>query len=342
VKLRPHCKRAVILYQWWLEWPGSQDVETFMALRFYAGMPMGHDTRPGHDLSKSMKILFIINPIAGGTNHESTILELKELAKTKGFDGRFYLTSGKADEKKIRDAIEKFKPDRVVAGGGDGTIQLVGKILLTYDLSMGILPLGSANGLATALEIPKNPLEAAEKIFNSSALKSMDMLRFNGKHLCIHVSDIGANALIVKKYKDSDERGLMGYARYLLSAIQETPLYNITVETPEKTYKKSGFMMAFANAHKYGTGVQISDGSVSDGMFEICNVEKVSLDEAIKAGLTILNVFVDKNMFSDVITCREAEISVDQKAHFQIDGEYIGLTDHLKIEIIPDALKLLI
>jgi len=47
-------------------------------------------------------------------------------------------------------------------------------------------------------------------------------------------------------------------------------------------------------------------------------------------------------MFSDVISCREAEIVVDQKAHFQIDGEYMGMTDHLKVEIVPGALKLLI
>jgi diacylglycerol kinase (ATP) len=105
---------------------------------------------------------------------------------------------------------------------------------------------------------------------------------------------------------------------------------------------KEGYMMAFANAHKYGTGVQISEGSVSDGMFEICNVEKVSLDEAIKAGLTALNVFVDKDMFSDVITCRNAEITIDQKAHFQIDGEYMGMVDNIKIEVVPGAVKLLI
>ena len=289
-----------------------------------------------------MKILFAINPKAGGTDHEQTIPTLKDQVKRRGVEAEFYFTTGNSDEIHIKKQIDKFKPDKVVAGGGDGTIQLVAKILLPYELSMGILPLGSANGLATALEIPKDPAEAAEKIFEASRVKPMDMLRFNDEHLCIHLSDIGVNALIVKKYEESNERGLLGYAKYLLSAIQETPLYHLTVRTPEATYEKEGFMVAFANAHKYGTGVQISEGSVSDGKFEICNVEKVSLDEAIKAGLTILNVFVDKDMFSDVITCREAEIIVDQKAHFQIDGEYMGLTDHLKIEVVPGALKLLV
>ena len=289
-----------------------------------------------------MKVLFVINPIAGGSDHSETILALKEAARSAGFESKFYLTCGKSDEKKIRQEIDKFKPDRVISGGGDGTIQLVAKILLPTDISLGILPLGSANGLATALEIPKDPLEAAKKIFNSTEIKPMDMLRFNGKHLCIHLSDIGVNALIVKKYEEGGERGLLGYAKHLLSAIQETPMYSLQIKTEKEVINKQGFMMAFANAHKYGTGVQISDGSVSDGVFEICNVEKVNLDEAIKAGLTILNVFVDKNMFSDVIQCREAEITIDQKVHFQIDGEYMGLIDRLHVEIVPAALKLLV
>ncbi|HEU5147518.1 MAG TPA: diacylglycerol kinase family protein [Chryseosolibacter sp.] len=289
-----------------------------------------------------MKVLLIINPKAGGNDHSETIQALQELFQTHGFDPQYYLTTGEDDERKIKKKIDKVKPECVVAAGGDGTIQLVAKILLPYKLSMGILPLGSANGLATALEIPKDPLAAADNIIKSTKVRPVDMLRFNGKDLCIHLSDIGVNALIVKKYEDAGERGFLGYAKYLLASIQETPLYNITIRTPEETIQKAGYMMAFANAHKYGTGVQISEGSVSDGMFEICNVEQVSLDEAIRAGLTILNVFVDKDMFSDVITCREAEISIDQKAHFQIDGEYMGMVDHLHIEIVPGALKLIV
>jgi diacylglycerol kinase family enzyme len=55
-----------------------------------------------------------------------------------------------------------------------------------------------------------------------------------------------------------------------------------------------------------------------------------------------LNVFIDKNMFSDVISCTEAEVEIDQPIHFQIDGEYMGMTDHIRIEIVPSCIRLLI
>lgn len=289
-----------------------------------------------------MKILFVVNPKAGGTDHTETIRDIRAFAQEQGFDAHFHLTTGRDDEAKIREEIRRLKPTRVVAGGGDGTLRLVARLLMPYELEMGILPLGSANGLATALDVPKDPLEAVEKALYSTTVRPLDMLRFNDQHLCIHLSDIGVNALIVKRYEEADQRGMLGYARHLLTAIQETPLYHILIRTPDAIIKKEGYMMAFANAHKYGTGVQISEGSVSDGMFEICNVEKVSLDEALRAGLTALNVFVDKDMFSDVITCSRAEITLDKKAHFQIDGEYMGMTDYLSIEVVPGAVKLIV
>jgi diacylglycerol kinase family enzyme len=101
-------------------------------------------------------------------------------------------------------------------------------------------------------------------------------------------------------------------------------------------------MIVISNANRYGTGIRISDGSVSDGKFEISNIEKVALDDAIKASLTKFNVFLDKDMFSDVISCDKAEITIDQKVDFQIDGEYMGTVDHLTISIHPSAVPVLV
>jgi diacylglycerol kinase family enzyme len=81
---------------------------------------------------------------------------------------------------------------------------------------------------------------------------------------------------------------------------------------------------------------------VSDGKFEISNVQKIDLESAIKAGLTAINVFVDKNMFSDVISCSKATIVIDRKIHWQVDGEYMGEVDRLDIEIVPSAIQVVL
>jgi diacylglycerol kinase (ATP) len=290
----------------------------------------------------SMRVLFIINPISGVASNDKAILLIHEKAASLHVDFKFFYTSPGNDDDAIQEQLTEYKPDRVTACGGDGTIQVVAKSLMGKNIPMAILPLGSANGLATALGLSRKLNEAVDLVFSGTKIKPLDLLKFNEKYLCTHLADIGINARMIKNYEAGDGRGMMGYAKHLLHAIKEAPLLNYRVNTPDKMYQREGYMIAIANANMYGTGIRISEGSVSDGKFEICNVEKIALDEAIKAGLTKFNVFIDKNMFSDVISCTQAEITIDQKADFQIDGEYMGEIDHLRIAIYPSAITVLI
>lgn len=289
-----------------------------------------------------MKILFVINPISGNKSIDDAILRIHQCAIGMHFDFKFHYTRGKNDLQLIEEQIAMYKPDRIIAGGGDGTLQLVARTILDKNIAFGVLPLGSANGFATAIGVPKDPAEAVVAVLNAQRTKPLDLLKFNDKHICIHLGDIGINALMVKEYEESQGRGMIAYARHLVNSMKESPLVKYTITTPEHVYEKEGFMLAFANANKYGTGIYISEGSVSDGKFEICNVPRIALDDAIKAGLTALNVFVDKDMFSDVISCTEAKIVTSEKVHFQIDGEYMGMTDHLTVKILASSIPLLV
>ncbi|HTE29311.1 MAG TPA: diacylglycerol kinase family protein, partial [Chryseolinea sp.] len=287
-----------------------------------------------------MKLLFIVNPVSGNNSIDGVVLRIHQKCIEQQADFKFYYTTGENDLSAIEAQIEWYKPDRIFACGGDGTLQLVARAIIGKKIPFGVLPMGSANGFATAIGLPKDPLDAVDGMMNAVKTIPLDLLKFNDDHISIHLGDIGINALMVKEYTESPDRGMMAYAKHLVNAMKETPLLQYRIKTPEQTYEKEGYMLAFANANKYGTGVHISDGSISDGKFEICNVPRIALDDAIKAGLTALNVFVDKNMFSDVISSTSAEITISEKAHFQIDGEYMGTTDHLTIRILAAAIPL--
>jgi diacylglycerol kinase family enzyme len=289
-----------------------------------------------------MKILFVMNPISGASSNDKAILLIHEKAAATHQDFKFLYTSSQDDDQRIQEELDNYKPDRVIACGGDGTVQVVAKNLMKKNVIMGILPLGSANGLATALGLSQKLEDAVELVFSDTRIIQLDILEFDNRHICTHLADIGINARMIKNYEEQGDRGMMGYAKHLLQSIKESPLLNYTVKTPEGEYRKEGYMIVIANANMYGTGIRISEGSVSDGKFEISNVEKVALDDAIKAGLTKFNVFIDKDMFSDVISCTQAEIVIDKKVDFQIDGEYMGEIDRLTISIHPAAVPVLI
>jgi diacylglycerol kinase (ATP) len=289
-----------------------------------------------------MKILFVINPISGATSNDEAILNIHRQAAEKGFDFKFLYTTGENDDEALVAQIEQYKPDRIIAGGGDGTIQLVVRNLINIDIPLGILPLGSANGLATALNFSQNTVESVKHLTTYSKTIPLDLLKVNDKYICAHLGDIGVNALIVKKFSEQHKRGMMGYIKHLMRSIKESPKLRYTIKTPEGIYHKKGYMLSFANGNKYGTGIHISEGSVSDGKFEICNVPRIAIKDFLKACLTRFNFFTNKNMFSDVISTSKADIYVNRKIHYQIDGEYMGETNHLKIEIMKSAIKLLV
>ncbi len=289
-----------------------------------------------------MRILFVMNPSSGTTDPDEMIRSLQDTSAEAGIDARFLLTTGKNDDATIKEAMRSFSPDRIVAGGGDGTVQLVARNMIGHPIPMAILPLGSANGLATALGIPKRTEDAMQLVVAQQKVIPLDLLRLNNRHICIHLCDIGTNALLVKNYEEAGDKGMLGYARHLISSIRDSDPVSFEIQSDGKICKKEGYMLVVANAHKYGTGVQISEGSVSDGMFEICNVQHIDLESAVKAGLTAINIFVDREMFSDVIKARDAYIRISPPAHLQVDGEYIGEVSDLKVEIISSALNIIV
>lgn len=288
-----------------------------------------------------MRYLFIINPTSGPSNSEDSTTSIQKAFGNNNHHYRIFHTTGENDSQLIRTEYQQYSPDCVIACGGDGTVQLVARSLVDTHAKLGILPLGSANGLAKALNIPDKTEAALELIATEPNIIDLDLIKIND-HICIHLSDIGTNALLVKSYEESGDKGMIGYAKHLMSSIRESEQLKYTITTDAETVHATGYMLMIANANQYGTGVKISDGSVSDGKFEICNVKEITFPEAVKASLTALNIFVDKDMFSDVISCAEAEIKIDRAVHLQIDGEYIGEVNRIHAKILPAAFKLMV
>ena len=130
------------------------------------------------------------------------------------------MLTGEDDAGSLRHWIERIRPDRVVAVGGDGTVQMAAKQMLGSGIPLGILPAGSANGMAKELEIPNNP-ENALKVVTDGIIKSADVIRINDTEICLHLSDIGLNAKLIKYFEEHNWRGKLGYARVLFKALRK-------------------------------------------------------------------------------------------------------------------------
>ena len=290
-------------------------------------------------IKEALKILFVINPKSGTKSKINWEPTIREYLRGTDHTFDFLLLTGNNDADSLHYWIEHQKPDRVVAIGGDGTVSLVAEQLLGSPVAMGILPAGSANGMAKELNIPTDVQGAINVILNGE-IKKTDVIRINDKEICLHLSDLGINAQIIKYFEERNIRGKLSYARMLLKALWKKQLMRVTIEMNGVKTSTAAFMVVIANASKYGTGAVINpEGNLHDGIFEVIVVRKITLIEFLK-------LFIHFRRFNpktvQVFQTTSAIIQTKNEAHFQVDGEYLGKLNRVTAVIEPSSLHLLL
>lgn len=289
-----------------------------------------------------MKILSVVNPVSGGVDKQPAINYINKCTQYYGIDSHIYQSNGKDDDENIVRLIEEFKPDKIVTVGGDGTTLEVASIIKDYQIPLGIVPMGSANGLAMELGVRGDYRDAFNEILMSNLTCQLDMVKVNGEHLSIHIGDVGLNANIIKGYEAEKSRGMLAYAKHFFRSLGENKVIDVTIETDEGNYEARGYMVAIANSRKYGTGVILNDkGNPLDGRFEIVILKEMNITYLLQAGLSALNetFAAHDNIFS--VSCKKAKLTFNSPQELQLDGEMIGQFEEISVEIMPAAVKLI-
>ncbi|MGB3151276.1 MAG: diacylglycerol kinase family protein, partial [Maribacter sp.] len=203
------------------------------------------------------KILLVLNPIAGDRDKEHIEDAVRQMANKNNFGLEVYRTTGKDDKAKILSLLDADDFSRIFIAGGDGTIREVADAIKKRDLLIGLFPSGSANGLALNLNIPED-LDTQLQIAMGDEFLAVDILEV-GNQTCLHISDFGVNAALIKNYEESDIRGKLGYLLQAIPTLTTSKYpFAVTVAANDKTIKEKVILVAIANAKKFGTGANIN------------------------------------------------------------------------------------
>jgi diacylglycerol kinase (ATP) len=282
------------------------------------------------------KVLLVVNPISGDVDKDEILNIVIEEARSREYDLRIYLTTGNDDLLTIREMTEALKPERILVAGGDGTISMVAEAVYGVDVIFGIIPAGSANGLAADFSLPASLRESVDVGFGDHVV-GIDAVSINNE-ISLHLSDIGLNALLVRNYEKSDTRGKLGYAREMIKTLSEHENFNVRITTEQGIIETEALIVIVANAQKYGTGVSINPlGDMSDGFFELVIAKKLDFIETAK----ILTGNTDFNSeVLEIISVQRAVIEcLEKDVPFQIDGEYKGMVNLLEAHIVESYVK---
>ncbi|WP_143961500.1 diacylglycerol/lipid kinase family protein [Litoribacter populi] len=289
-------------------------------------------------------ILLFFNPTAGRTQVAEEFLLSKINTAFPNLEN-LYSHILKGDYKKpdsIKKSLDRRPWDLVIVAGGDGTVRRVVEVFINddYNYTMGILPLGSANGLATCLGMSE--LEEALEAMVENRTTEMDVLTIND-NICLHLSDFGFNAGLVAKYDQIDGRGMISYLKGAFAEIFENKPYNFSLEVDGKTVNLTARMLLIANGHQYGTGAIINPaGKIDDGEFEILAFNPEGLDEIANFFYHLMRGELKSCDFVRTWKCTQATIQNPDGVTFQIDGDVERDVREARVGMLKNRLKVVI
>lgn len=290
--------------------------------------------------SPKKQILFIVNPISGTQNKEFILGLIENTINRDLFDFKICKTQYAGHAFDIATEAVKQHIDFVVAIGGDGTINEIGRALIHTDTALGIIPCGSGNGLARHLHISMEASKAIN-IINEAHVRNIDYGIIAG-HPFFCTCGVGFDAFVSLKFADSGKRGLLSY---LENTLQESLTYKpetYEIENSSGSVRYKAFLIACANASQYGNNAYIApQASLTDGMMDITVLEPFTVLDVPSLSFQLFNRTLDKN--SRIKTMRDKKIIIHRASEgvFHFDGDpTIGGKD-LEVEIVPLGLKVI-
>lgn len=233
----------------------------------------------------------------------------------------------------------------VVAAGGDGTVSAVASALVGTETPMGILPLGTANSVARALEIPEDP-DAAASLWTSTALRRIDTALANGRTMVL-LASVGLHAAAVAEAPPPRKRRWGGLA-YLLTAfekLRERSAFALTLELPDSVVECKAMAVTVANLAPtqtltaQGPSVVLPD----DGRLDATILAADTLPKAVASGIHLLrSAWANEPALRDdigYVTTHRLVVHADPPQPVLIDGEEAGSTP---LEVISRPGSLLV
>jgi len=295
------------------------------------------------------KFVYFINPISG-TGGKGLLLDIiKNKTVEKNIPFEILHTNAAGEYAYLKEKIAAENITDVIVCGGDGTVNQVANGLLGTAVNIGIVPMGSGNGLAFAAKIPKRIHKALECIFAGNAAY-IDSFYINKKFSCM-LCGLGFDAQVAHDFAKQKKRGLSTYIKQSTKNFFNARHYNFQLILDGKSLNSEAFFISIANSNQFGNNFTIApQASLHDGLLDIVVVNKMS---KLRMIWTILKqvrngqvrMYEDKKYHKNDIHYFQAKkitIKNPELAPLHIDGDPAETSEVFEIEIIENAFKLLI
>lgn len=291
-------------------------------------------------MKSTEKIAFIINPKAGKKN-KTNIEELvgKNLDSDQWKSKFFYTEFGGHARELVFECVGNGY-QTIVAVGGDGTVNEVATSVFQAGVTLGIIPIGSGNGLARSLGIPLQKTDAI-KLLNANKIREIDVGAIN-KQYFFCTCGTGFDARIGHRFAKSKTRGFISYIKTVIREFNKYRPKKYKIKIDNQKIKQKAFLITIANAGQYGNNAYIApEAQIDDGSFDISVLKPFPWYISPFLGIRLFAKNINKSRFTDTYRGHSVEFLKKKKYKFHIDGEPVKYNGRIKIDIIPHGLKVI-
>lgn len=286
------------------------------------------------------KLLLIVNPVAGKGRGRSALFDAISALSAFGYRVSVMLTEPIGNEQKI--ALESFEYEKIVAIGGDGTLNCVVNGILNgnKDAVLGYIPLGSANDFAASLKLPTKIITACEKIAHGEP-RGIDVGRFGDRYFTyIACCGMFSSASYTTPQPLKNRLGFGAYLLQGINSIKDIHPIRYTVETESETIVGSFLFASVSSTTRVGGVVRMPKGVVfDDGFFELTMIKP---PETLAEGGTLINDLIASRLETENFLrrkVRRANIIAETPVRWSIDGESGGSHESVSIDVARQALR---
>jgi YegS/Rv2252/BmrU family lipid kinase len=290
-----------------------------------------------------VKVRAILNPRAGVAAHRTR--EAVERGRPSWKDYAVYLTREPEHATSLAREAVAAGADLVVAVGGDGTVNEVARGLVDSPAALGIVPVGSGNGLARALRIPLQPGPALAAL-ESGARRRMDVGTLNGRPF-LNVAGAGFDAAVGHAFHErgrrGGRRGLLGYVRLSLLELRAYRPRRLTLEVPPDRLDLAVFVLTFANGPQYGSGAVINPGAkLDDGRLEVVAFESGPLWRTLAAAPLLFTGGLERAAGYRRLRGASATLTASEPVELHCDGDPVAAESRVEVGLLPRALQIVV
>ena len=287
------------------------------------------------------RILFIVNPISGPGKQRTIEPLIEKYLDLSLFSYKVVFTEYRGHAAELTREAVADGAAIVVAVGGDGTVNEVGRGLVGTETTLAVIPTGSGNGLARHLGLPMK-FKGAIQVINRVKQKKIDTATLNDQFF-VSVAGVGFDAHVARKFDQATKRGFISYFNIATSAYRnyKPKRYKITIDG--QVVNRKPLLVSFANSNQFGNNASIDPGAeIDDGLIDVCIINKIPFWKLLLLSPLFFLKKFDRSPFVEIIKAKEVILKRKKGRFIHLDGDPEKEKKSFTVKVNPLSLHVIV